>query len=46
MKNRFTEEQIIGVLKEVENGVKVAELAASTGSSTPTITNEMRNSVT
>ena len=31
MKNRFTEEQIIGVLKEAETGVKVAELCRKHG---------------
>ena len=31
MKNRFTEEQIIGVLKEVEVGMKVAEVCRKHG---------------
>jgi len=31
MKKRFTEEQIIGVLKEAETGVKIAELCRKHG---------------
>ena len=36
MKNRFTEEQIIGVLKEVEVGMKVAEVCRKHGISEAT----------
>jgi putative transposase len=39
MKNRFTEEQIIGVLKEAETGVKVAELCRKHGISDATYYN-------
>lgn len=36
MKQRFTEEQIIGVLKEAEAGMKVAEVCRKYGISDPT----------
>lgn len=39
MKNRFTEEQIIGVLKEAETGMKVAELCRKYGISDATYYN-------
>ena len=39
MKKRFTEEQIIGVLKEAETGVKVAELCRKYGISDGTLYN-------
>lgn len=39
MKKRFTEEQIIGVLKEAEAGLKVAELCRKHGISEPTYYN-------
>lgn len=39
MKNRFTEEQIIGVLKEAETGVKVAEICRKHGISDATYYN-------
>ena len=39
MKNRFTEEQIIGVLKEVEVGMKVAEVCRKYGISEATYYN-------
>ena len=39
MKNRFTEEQIIGVLKEAETGVKVAEICRKYGISDATYYN-------
>jgi len=39
MKNRFTEEQIIGVLKEAETGVKVAQLCRKHGISDATYYN-------
>ena len=39
MKNRFTEEQIIGVLKEVEIGMKVAEVCRRHGISEATYYN-------
>ena len=39
MKKRFTEEQIIGVLKEAEAGMKVAELCRKHGISEPTYYN-------
>ena len=39
MKNRFTEEQIIGVLKEVEVGMKVAEVCRKHGISEATYYN-------
>ncbi len=35
-KSRFTEEQIVGVLKEQETGVTVAELCRKHGISSPT----------
>ena len=38
-RNRFSEEQIIGILKEHEAGVSVADLAASMASATPASTN-------
>ena len=39
MKNRFTEEQIIGVLKEAEVGMKVAEVCRKHGISEATYYN-------
>lgn len=39
MKKRFTEEQIIGVLKEAEVGIKVSELCRKHGISEPTYYN-------
>ena len=39
MKKRFTEEQIIGVLKEAEAGMKVSELCRKHGISEPTYYN-------
>lgn len=39
MKKRFTEEQIIGVLKESEAGIKVSELCRKHGISEPTYYN-------
>lgn len=39
MKNRFTEEQIISVLKEAETGVKVAEICRKHGISDATYYN-------
>ena len=39
MKNRFTEEQIIGVLKEAEVGMKVAEVCRKNGISEATYYN-------
>ena len=39
MKNRFTEEQIIGVLKEAESGMKVAEVCRKHGISDATYYN-------
>lgn len=39
MKNRFTEQQIIGVLKEAEAGMKVAELCRKHGISEATYYN-------
>lgn len=36
-KSRFTESQIIGILKEAEGGTKVADLAREHGISTATI---------
>lgn len=39
MKKRFTEEQIIGVLKEAEAGAKVAELSRKYGISDATFYN-------
>ncbi len=39
MKNRFTEEQIIGVLKEAEVGMKVAEVCRKYGISEATYYN-------
>jgi len=39
MKRRFTEEQIVGVLKEAEASVKVAELCRKHGISEPTYCN-------
>jgi putative transposase len=39
MKKRFTEEQIIGVLKEAETGLKVAELCRKYGISDATYYN-------
>jgi putative transposase len=39
MKRRFTEEQIIGVLKEAEAGMKVSELCRKHGISEPTYYN-------
>lgn len=39
MKNRFTEEQIIGVLKEAETGMKVAEIGRKYGISDATYYN-------
>ena len=39
MKNRFTEEQIIGVLKEAETGMKVAEVCRKYGISDATYYN-------
>ncbi len=39
MKKRFTEEQIIGVLKEAEAGLKVSEICRKHGISEPTYYN-------
>ncbi|MDB5838206.1 MAG: transposase, partial [Herminiimonas sp.] len=39
MKNRFTQEQIIGVLKEAEAGMKVAEVCRKYGISDATYYN-------
>ena len=39
MKKRFTEEQIIGILKEVEAGMKVAEVCRKRGISDATYYN-------
>lgn len=39
MKNRFTEEQIIGALKEAETGMKVAEICRKYGISDATYYN-------
>jgi putative transposase len=39
MKNRFTEEQIIGVLKEAETGMKVVEICRKYGISDATYYN-------
>ena len=39
MKKRFTEEQIIGILKEAEAGVKIAELCRKHGISNATFYN-------
>ena len=39
MKKRFTEEQIIGILKEVEAGMKVAEVCRTRGISDATYYN-------
>lgn len=39
MKNRFTEEQIIGILKEAEAGMKVAEVGRKYGISDATYYN-------
>lgn len=39
MKNRFTEEQIIGALKEAETGIKVAEICRKYGISDATYYN-------
>jgi hypothetical protein len=44
-KSRFTEAQIIGVLKEHQAGLAVAELAANTGSATLHFTIGGRNMV-
>jgi hypothetical protein len=41
-RKRFTEEQIIGVLKEAEAGVKTGDLARRHGISDPTILIETR----
>ena len=39
-RSRFSEEQIIGILKEHEAGVSVADLSASTASATPATTSD------
>jgi putative transposase len=39
MKNRFTEQQIIGILKEAESGMKVAEVCRKHGISDATYYN-------
>ena len=44
MKKRFTEEQIIGVLKEAEAGAKAAELCRKHGISGPITTTERQSS--
>jgi putative transposase len=42
MKKRFTEEQIIGVLKESEAGLKPAELCRKHGNSEATFRSEVK----